>query len=104
MLVILKVLHSWFAAAPLSGACMPSELNRREFLQAGGAVLALSLLDFSNPGLAHSARAAIGRASPRYEGFADVYREKWIWDKVVRGTHFVNCGWLRRATRTVMVR
>ena len=26
-----------------------------------------------------------------YDGWADVYRARWTWDKVGRSTHFVNC-------------
>ena len=32
-----------------------------------------------------------------YGDYSDVYREKWTWDKVVKGTHYSNCGYQRCA-------
>ena len=26
-----------------------------------------------------------------YRGFEDLYRKKWTWDRVARGTHGTNC-------------
>jgi len=32
-----------------------------------------------------------------YLGFEDIYRKKWTWDRVVKGTHYANCGYQRCA-------
>jgi nitrate reductase alpha subunit len=34
-------------------------------------------------------RQAVGNET--YSGVADIYGEKWTWDKVVRGTHCIDC-------------
>ena len=64
-------------------------LTRRQFLQASTATaLALSLnrLGWIAP------RPAAADLTPGYDDFRDIYRERWTWDKVVRGTHTnVNC-------------
>ena len=66
-------------------------LTRRGFLRATGAAaltLGLANLDFA---LAAD-EAAVPPASglpplPPYRTWEDVYRQKWTWDRVVRGTH-----------------
>ena len=62
-------------------------LSRREFLGAGaaGATLALGL-DRLSWALPARARAA-GVPAPGYRDYRDVYRWRWRWDRVVRGTH-----------------
>ena len=64
-------------------------LSRREFLQAGAAgavVLSLGHLSCSDP------TSSELPAAPGYSDWRDVYRERWRWDRVVRGTHTnVNC-------------
>jgi DMSO reductase family type II enzyme molybdopterin subunit len=61
-------------------------LSRRRFLQAGGAALAsLPLLHFR-----WSPAAAAGAARPRIERWEDLYRTRWQWDRIARGSH----GWL----------
>jgi len=32
-----------------------------------------------------------------YGGFEDIYRKKWTWDRVIKGTHYANCGYQRCA-------
>ncbi|MBW2667301.1 MAG: molybdopterin-dependent oxidoreductase [Deltaproteobacteria bacterium] len=74
-----------------------SRLSRREFLQAGAAgVLVLSCDQLSLP--APSPNSATDAATPAaieppvYNDWRDVYRERWRWDRVVRGTHTnANC-------------
>ncbi|RMF23164.1 MAG: hypothetical protein D6760_05980 [Deltaproteobacteria bacterium] len=80
---------------------MTGRLTRRRFLQAAGTALGLSLVRLaplspvSGPTAAH--------ASPRrrsifsYRSYEDVYRERWSWDRVVRGSHYSNCGYQRCA-------
>jgi DMSO reductase family type II enzyme molybdopterin subunit len=64
-------------------------LTRRQFLQASTATalaLGLNRLGWIAP------RPAAADPVPGYDDFRDIYREKWTWDKVVRGTHTnVNC-------------
>ena len=57
------------------------KLNRRKFLK-GSTSLGL-LLNYANPNQVF--------ASDSYRGFEDLYRKKWTWDRVVRGTHGTNC-------------
>ena len=65
-------------------------LTRRQFLwssAAAGFALNLRGLSLLSPSEAHAATAAIG-----YADWRDVYRSRWRWDRVVRGTHTnVNC-------------
>jgi DMSO reductase family type II enzyme molybdopterin subunit len=64
---------------------MPT-LSRRDFLKAGaagGLVLVLSRLSWIAP----PATAAASPAPAPYGDWRDVYRERWRWDRVVRGTH-----------------
>jgi DMSO reductase family type II enzyme molybdopterin subunit len=86
-------------------------LSRRAFLRgAGSAALALSLAqlrcrpasqDAGAPGAAARAAAA---AAPAYGGWEDVYRQKWIWDRVAKGTHYVNCWYQRGCNWNVYVK
>jgi len=67
-------------------------LTRREFLRSGAAgALALSLGRFtSTPGFG-TATAAVA-APPDYRDWRDVWRGRWTWERVARGTHTnVNC-------------
>src|SRR3990172_12187695 len=76
---------------------MPAQLTRRSFL--GGAASGVLALTLSQLGLGESAGRALGgalsagdaaaAALPGYRGWEDVYRQKWSWDKVVRGAHHV---------------
>ncbi len=65
-------------------------LTRRQFLwssAATGLALGLQGLTFAAPGEAHAAPTAIG-----YRDWRDVYRSRWRWERVVRGTHTnANC-------------
>ena len=68
-------------------------MHRREFLQgaaAGAASLALGMwkLQPRDAGAQSASQAAV---PPEYQGWADVYRDSWTWDRVGRSTHFVNC-------------
>ena len=71
---------------------MSTTISRRSFLKAGvvaGATLALP--DFvTRSGQSLTALAA--RRPPDYTKIVDIYRNKWTWDKTVRGTHMSN-GW-----------
>ncbi|MFQ5667876.1 MAG: molybdopterin-dependent oxidoreductase, partial [Candidatus Binatia bacterium] len=66
-------------------------VSRRGFLK-GAAALTLSLrgLRLVSPAAAAAERPANGAST--YGGWEDLYREKWSWDKVVRGAHlWANC-------------
>jgi DMSO reductase family type II enzyme molybdopterin subunit len=68
-------------------------MKRREFLQgaaAGAASLALGTWRL-RPRDAAAQTASPAATPPEYEGWADVYRARWTWDRVGRSTHFVNC-------------
>ncbi len=64
-------------------------VSRRAFLQAGiglGLSLGLDRLVWLTPA------DAVAAPVPEYSDFRDLYRAKWRWDRVVRGTHTnVNC-------------
>jgi DMSO reductase family type II enzyme molybdopterin subunit len=66
-------------------------LSRRRFLElAVGGTLALGLGRLT--WAAAPARAPASSSSPGYGDWRDVYRERWRWDRVVRGTHTsANC-------------
>jgi len=76
-------------------------ISRRGFLRGSGAVLALSLTRLgarsaggAEKGAAASAAATPG-APPSYEGWGDVYRARWTWDRIAKNTHYVNCAYQR---------
>ncbi len=79
--------------------------SRRNFLKGAGSTLALSLLQlqWKTDGVAAAANA---RAAPdvAYSGFEDIYRRKWRWDSVAKGTHFVNCWYQRGCNWNVYVK
>ncbi len=77
-------------------------LSRRSFLRATGAaalVLGLGNLELGCGTPEHEAADGAQAPGPRpladlpaYRGWEDLYRERWTWDQVVRGTHtMTNC-------------
>ncbi len=73
---------------------MSGNLNRREFLRAGAAgtvALGLSRLTFAAPDDAPEIqKVALSRSE--YSAWRDIYRRRWTWDRVVKGTHTnTNC-------------
>jgi DMSO reductase family type II enzyme molybdopterin subunit len=70
-------------------------ITRRSFIEAAGSTLVLSLgsLRWSTP--ARAGETASG-APVAYRSFEDLYRQRWRWDRVAKGTHYVNC-WYQRA-------
>jgi DMSO reductase family type II enzyme molybdopterin subunit len=89
---------------------MATELTRRSLLQgAGSGLLLLSLRHLgwrAAPAAAAPPSGAGGPALPRvdYQGFEDVWRAKWSWDRVAKGTHFVNCWYQRGCNWNVYVK
>ncbi|MCC5793437.1 MAG: molybdopterin-dependent oxidoreductase [Chromatiales bacterium] len=60
--------------------------DRREFLKAGGAAAALGL------SLKYTGAAAMAAGGdPGYVAWEDIMRQKWTWDRVVRGSRGINC-------------
>ena len=75
---------------------MNCSVTRRRFLQAtGGAALALSLKSLRWSSSADAAAAGDGFPSDLgrdYRDWESLYREKWTWDRIVKGTHLrANC-------------
>ena len=68
-------------------------VSRRAFLITTAATgLSLTLRSLRLPAIPGGARAFAATASPAYKTFEDLYRRKWRWDRVVRGTHTnANC-------------
>ncbi len=80
-------------------------ITRREFLQGtGAAVLSLSLGRLAFLGEAQAARAVPGSGVPDYRSWEDVYRRKWTWDRIAKGTHYVNCWYQRGCNWDVYVK
>jgi DMSO reductase family type II enzyme molybdopterin subunit len=88
-------------------------VTRRQFLRysgVGGLSLSLGQLAFTNvseaAGRGGPSAAGTATASPQVEfvGWKDVYREHLRWDRVVKGTHQVNCWYQRGCTFNVFVK
>jgi DMSO reductase family type II enzyme molybdopterin subunit len=77
-----------------------SELTRRGFLRGVGAttglVLSLGSLRFRAAAAGAATEEALVGALEGYQGWQDLYRQRWTWDRIAKGTHFVNC-WYQRA-------
>ncbi|MCP3963854.1 MAG: molybdopterin-dependent oxidoreductase, partial [bacterium] len=65
----------------------PRTVTRRRFLQGSG-ITGLGLMLRHSP---LSATEALAAPQEPYRRFEDVYRNKWTWDRVARGTHGTNC-------------
>ncbi len=78
-------------------------MSRRAFLRATTAVLALALVRLETRACADGAESQIAKPQP-YGDWRDVYRERWTWDRVVRGTHYVNCAFQRGCAWNVYVK
>ncbi len=96
---------------------MVSKLTRRGFLAGAGVlVLGLSLSRLScrapdgPPGKPSTGSprttkpSATPTAVPTYGDWRDVYRQKWTWDSVHKGTHHVNCWYQRGCNWNVYVK
>ncbi len=67
------------------------KLTRRQFLQMSG--LGIAVLSLERLALAAAEPAGEPQlpAIPPYRAWEDVYRRKWTWDKITKGTHCVDC-------------
>jgi len=82
-------------------------LTRRQFLRAAGAAgLALSLNRLVLRPAASAAEAGPGTTTTAavYRGWEDVYRQRWTWDSVAKGTHHVNCWYQRGCNWNIFVK
>ncbi len=69
--------------------------SRREFLKSSAALmLSLHLLECTVPASAHAGEGETAQlpAVPEYRRWEDVYRQRWVWDRVVHSSHArANC-------------
>ncbi|MCP5042453.1 MAG: molybdopterin-dependent oxidoreductase [bacterium] len=83
----------------------PTTLNRRTFLQGTGAAIGLALTHLRITPAAASAEAMAASAPTQtYGNWADLYRERWAWDRIAKGTHYVNCAYQRGCAWNVYVK
>ena len=88
-----------------------SKLTRRGFLiGAGGVGLSLSLYQLRRcstsprgPKVLIASPETI-EGLPEYGDWRDLYRQRWTWDKVAKGTHAVNCWYQRGCNWDVYVK
>ena len=59
-------------------------------------------LDKASQGVDRDASA--GATMAAYRDIADIYRERWRWDKVVKGTHILNCWYQRNCSFNLYVK
>ena len=79
-------------------------LTRRQFLQSTGlATLSLSLARLGFQPASAGAQPAAA-AVPAYRGWEDIYRKKWMWERIAKGTHYVNCWYQRGCNWNVYVK
>ncbi len=88
---------------------MSREITRRRFLEGAAGVAALSLLQLHcDDGGERTAKRGGTATRPtrivEYRGFEDLYRQRWTWDRVAKGTHFVNCWYQRGCNWNVYVK
>jgi DMSO reductase family type II enzyme molybdopterin subunit len=80
-------------------------LSRRDFLRGTAATAALGLSLGRLGFRAGAAQAADGAgALPGYRDWQDLYRQRWSWDRIAKGTHFVNCWYQRGCCWNVYVK
>ena len=87
---------------------MARAITRRRFLEGAGSAIALSLMQLRCGGEADRPAAVAVEVRPTpvasYDGFEDLYRRDWTWDRVAKGTHFVNCWYQRGCNWNVYVK
>ncbi len=85
-------------------------LTRRHFLHgvgAAGLTLSLGHLSWRAGAVTAATRAPAAAGPPQvpsYRGWEDVFREKWVWDKIAKGTHYVNCWYQAHCSWNVYVK
>ncbi len=83
-------------------------ISRRAFLVGAGGVAGLLLLGrlaLRSPAPTGPAPVALTpEVVPEYGSWQDLYRRQWTWDRVSKGTHFVNCWYQRGCNWDVYVK
>ncbi|MBW2398636.1 MAG: molybdopterin-dependent oxidoreductase [Deltaproteobacteria bacterium] len=82
-------------------------LSRRTFLAGTGAVVALGLTRLQGCSPAETPIAPVPRVPsdvPHYDDWHDIYAQKWTWDRISKGTHYVNCAYQRGCAWNVYVK
>ena len=84
-------------------------MTRRNFLRGVGTAAALTLslrgLTFRAPAAKAAARSSETVSDlTRYANWEDVFRQRWTWDRIAKGTHFVNCFYQRGCCWNVYVK
>jgi DMSO reductase family type II enzyme molybdopterin subunit len=82
-------------------------LDRRAFLRGAGAtVLGLSLgrLGFDSTRALGATATGPGAGGTDYRSWKDVYRARWTWDSISKGTHLVNCWYQAHCNWNVYVK
>ena len=92
---------------------MPEKISRRALIATAGggaAVLTLGYLGWRSGRNGAPVTAGVGVPPPpaapavAYQSFEDIWRAKWRWDSVAKGTHFVNCWYQRGCNWNVYVK
>ena len=90
---------------------MAMKLTRRSFVAGTGGAVVLSMgylgwRSLQNGAPPPSVPGVMGAAMPPvgYQSFEEVWRAKWSWDSVAKGTHFVNCWYQRGCNWDVYVK
>jgi DMSO reductase family type II enzyme molybdopterin subunit len=85
---------------------MNHEITRRRFLHGSGAfLLTLSMARLRASAAAPSeATASTAPGTLAYRGWEDVYRERWTWDRIAKGTHYINCWYQRGCSWNIYVK
>jgi DMSO reductase family type II enzyme molybdopterin subunit len=82
-------------------------ISRRGFLRGSGAALVLALSRLQ-PAAARAATASAAPPGtippPTFDGWKDIYRGLWKWDRIAKGTHYVNCAYQRGCAWNVYVK
>ncbi len=89
---------------------MPTTITRRRFLKSTSGAALLGMVNFRLTA-AEQAEDVVNQqglatlaGETHYGRFADIYREQWTWDRVVKGTHYVNCAYQRGCAWNVYVK
>ena len=83
---------------------MSVDFNRRSFMKRSAASSITLMLPSFVATAGENLAALTGKNMPAYQGWMDVYRKQWTWDKVVRGTHLVNCWYQSHCAWDVFVK
>jgi len=87
---------------------MAIQVTRRAFLKGTG-VLILSLRRLGSKDAVAATPQNAGAVNPRtalpeYRGWEDLFRQRWVWDQVAKGTHHVNCWYQRGCAWNIYVK